>query len=421
MNLEKKLLTARFGAIDPLSIDDYIAYDGYAALKKALQMKPDEVIGEVKASGLKGRGGAGFPTGDKMESVRKAEGSPKFLICNADEGEPGNFKDRYLMEKDPHQLIEGMVISGYAVGSNKGYIFIRGEYQKSVETLKKAVIAAEAKGFLGKNILGSGFDFEIEVFEGAGSYICGEEFALMLCMENKPGRPAFKPPFPTTEGLFKKPTQINNVETFSAFPHILLGGGAEYAKIGTESSKGTKLVSLSGNVKNKGVFEVPYGVTIRQIIDVLGGGVPDGRKIRMVQLGGASGPCIPESKLDLKLDYSEMRNEGITFGSGAVIVMDERTDILTALKRMMEFFQHESCGKCTPCREGNPQMILLLDKFIGGTATENDLALMNLLMSTMKDTALCGLGQASTTAIATALKYFPDEFQSKMRTGAKAV
>ena len=420
-NIEMKLLTRRFGEIDPLSIEEYIASGGYEALKKAIGLGPDKIIEEVNTSGLRGRGGAGFPVGMKMEAVKHEPSDQKYLICNADEGEPGNFKDRYLMEKDPHQVIEGMVISAFAVGASKGYVFIRGEYTHPIYLMGTAIEAARKEGFLGKDILGSGFDFDLEIYTGAGSYVCGEEFALMLCLEGNPGRSTFKPPFPTTMGLYDKPTQINNVESFANLPHIIDMGGAEFAKIGTENSKGTKLISLCGNVRKPGLFEVPFGVRIKDIIEELGRGVP-GAGIKMVQLGGASGSCIPASMLGLKLDYKEMADNGLTFGSGAVIVMDERIDVLDIVRNTLEFFHHESCGKCTPCREGIVHLLILLDRFITGTATKQDLQLMETLMESISLTAICGLGQAAPTALKTTLKYFRDEYTSRIgKHHAKAV
>lgn len=412
--ITQTLLTGRFKKINPMDIEDYISSEGYSALKKALLGTREEAINEVKTSGLRGRGGAGFLTGLKMQSVSRAESAEKYLICNADEGEPGNFKDRYLMENDPHQLIEGMIICAWAVGAHKGYLFVRGEYLKAINILTAAIESAKLKGFLGKNILGSGHDFEIELYPGAGSYVCGEEFALMNCIEGKPARSSYKPPFPTTEGLFNKPTQINNVETFSNIPHIILLGGEAFAGTGTKSSRGTKLVSLSGNVARKGLYEVPFGVTIRDIIEKLGGGVPEGRKIKMVQLGGASGPCIPASMLDLRMDYNEMAERNLEMGSGAVIVMDERADVLDILKRTLEFFHHESCGKCTPCREGILHMLIILERFIQNDATEDDLKLLETLISTISSTSICGLGQAAPTAVKSALMYFREEFTSRI-------
>ena len=412
-SIEKKLLTKRFGLIDPMVINDYVLHDGYSALEKALKMKPKAIVEEVKASGLRGRGGAAFPMGQKMEYVHKAESETKYLICNADEGEPGNFKDRYLMENDPHQIIEGMVISAYAVGAGKGYIFIRGEYARAIFVMKAAVKAAAEKGYLGRNILDSGFDFEIAFYTGGGSYVCGEEFALMLCIEGNPGRSTYKPPFPTTEGLYGKPTQINNVESFANIPHIISDGAQAFSKIGSKYSKGTKLVSLCGNVRNRGLYEVPFGVRLRDIIEKLGG--TSHSSISMVQMGGASGPCLPINRLGIRLDYKDFKDNGISFGSGAIIVIDKTNDILDIVRNTLEFFRHESCGKCTPCREGIEHLLILLDRFILGTAEERDVEVLKVLIETIELTAICGLGQAAPTALKTTLKYFPDEYKSRIR------
>ncbi|MBN2559072.1 MAG: SLBB domain-containing protein [Clostridia bacterium] len=410
----RKLLTKRFGEINPGSIDDYISRGGYDSLRKALAMSGGDIINEIKNSGLKGRGGAAFPTGLKMQAVKEAGGSPKYIICNADEGEPGNFKDRYLMENDPHQLIEGIIICAYATGIKHGYIFIRGEYARAAAMVEKALEQARIRGFLGDNILDAGFDFDIDVYTGAGSYVCGEEFALLVTIEGKSGRATYKPPFPTTCGLYNKPTQINNVETFCNIPHIIEMGGAEFSKIGTDSSKGTKLVCLSGNVVRPGLYEVVFGTSIKDIIYGLGGGIPNNREIKMIQLGGASGPVIPSDMSDLPLDYASMRENDLNFGSGAIIVMDERINVLDILKRIIGFFHHESCGKCTPCREGLAQTLILLDRFIEGVAVEKDLALLGILIETMSEASICGLGQAAPTAIKKVLQYFPEEFQSRI-------
>ena len=412
-NIEKKLLTKRFGLIDPLSIDDYIAHDGYAALEKALKMTPEAVIEEVTAAQLKGRGGAGFPVGLKMESVRRAQSDIKYLICNADEGEPGNFKDRYLMENDPHQILEGMIISAYATGVKKGYIFIRGEYTRGIFVINSAINAAAEKGYLGTDILGSGLDFDIEVYTGAGSYVSGEEFALMLCIEGSPARSTFKPPFPTTEGLYGKPTQINNVESLANLPHIILDGAQAFCRIGTKNSKGTKLISLCGNVHNKGLYEVPFGLRFNEIIEKLGG--TSCSSIKMAQLGGASGPCLPVHMLGLHLDYKDMKEHDLSFGSGAVIVIDKSYEVLDIVRNSLEFFRHESCGKCTPCREGIQHLLILLDRFLLGEAEKKDLKLMNILTETIQQTSICGLGQAAPTALKTALAYFPEEFESRLK------
>jgi NADH-quinone oxidoreductase subunit F len=408
--MKKEILTQRFGKIDPMSMDDYIKHGGYKALEKAVSMSPGHIIKELKVSELKGRGGAGFPLGLKMEAVNRAIGEPKYVICNADEGEPGNFKDRYLMEKDPHQLVEGMIISAIVTGAQQGYIFLRGEYINAGRILENALEQARSKGYLGENILDSGKNFDIDIHHGAGSYVCGEEFALLASLEGRMGRSDYKPPFPTTNGLYDKPTLLNNVETLSNVPWIVKNSGAKYAKLGTESSKGTKLISLCGHVNNPGLYEVEFGTTYREIIDGLGGGVA-GSEIKMVQLAGASGPLIPESMLDMRLDYKEAAEAGLSFGSGAIIVMNETVDTLDILKRILEFFRHESCGKCTPCREGLIQTQILLDRFIDGTAQQKDLDLLKVLIDTISVASICGLGQAAPTSIKTALEYFSDAFK----------
>jgi len=418
--LEKILLTERFGKINPLSLDDFLAHEGYAGLRKALEMTREQVIGAVKASELRGRGGAAFPVGVKMEAVFQSDGPEKYIVCNADEGEPGNFKDRYLMENDPHQILEGMIICAYAVGARKGYVFIRGEYTRAAYVMETAIRAARQAGYAGENILGSGFDFDMEVYSGAGSYVCGEEFALMTSIEGNPARSTYKPPFPTTEGLYNRPTQINNVESFANIPRIVKDGSEAFRQIGTASSKGTKLVSLSGNVRRRGLYEVPFGITLRDIIEGLGGGIPQGRGLCMVQLGGASGPCLPEKMLDLRLDYREMASRGLSFGSGAVIVMDDRTDILHTVMRTLEFFHHESCGKCTPCREGIGHLMILLERFILSVATPKDMENMRALIDTIQDTSICGLGQAAPTALRTTLEYFPEVYASRLKEAESA-
>ena len=407
---EKKIITAKSKIVDPMSIDSYIKLGGYEGLKKALKMGPADIISEVKLSKLKGRGGAGFPTGIKIESVRDIVANIKYLVCNADEGEPGNFKDKYLLENDPHQLLEGIIISAFAAGTTKGFFYIRGEYDKAIEIMQNAIKQAKEKGFIGEKILGGEFSFDIEIKSGAGAYICGEEFALIESLEGKVGRPRNKPPYPTVSGVFNKPTLLNNVETFSTIPYIISNGSAAFTAIGTNTSSGTRIVSLSGNVKNKGIYEVPFGTSIKDIIFGLGGGIPDDRKIKMVQLGGASGPCIPASMLDLKLDYSEFSAAGLSMGSCAVLVIDERFDVLDIVEILIKFFKHESCGKCTPCREGISQMLILLDRFKKNTATVADLKLLKSLCSVMNQTSFCGLGQAAPTAVVSTIKYFREEY-----------
>ncbi len=412
--LEKKLITARFDKINPLSIDDYVEHGGYEALSFALGMERVDIIEEVKKSQLRGRGGAAFPTHIKMMGVAKEEDEPRYVVCNADEGEPGNFKDRYLMENDPHQLIEGMIITAYAVRANKGFIYIRGEYDKPHSVLQWAIDEARKKGYLGKNILDSGFNFDIEIRSGAGSYVCGEEFALIESLEGKPGRTRVKPPFPTQEGLFQKPTMLSNVETFANLPHIVDMGGEKFAEIGTESSKGTKIISLSGNVKKPGIYEIPFGVPIRDVIEQLGEGTPADRKVKMVQLGGASGPIIPEYMTDLTIDFDRFENFDSKTGAGAVIVMDDRFDVFDILLRISEFFEHESCGKCTPCREGNLQLLKLVEKFVDRQSSEKDLANIESLARVMHQTSLCGLGQSAPTALLSTLQYFRNDFVDRI-------
>ncbi len=411
--IEMKLVSKRFDVVDPHSIDSYMEHEGYVALKKAFTMKPVQVIDEIEKSKLRGRGGAGFPGYIKARGLAQESGY-KYLVCNADEGEPGNFKDRFLMEKDPHQIIEGMVIMAYATGACHGYLYIRGEYDNAIEIMKATIKAAEEKGFLGIDILGKGFDFNIEVRTGAGSYVCGEELSMLESIEGKPARSRAKPPYPTQKGIFERPTLINNVETFANLPFIVKNGGTAFAKIGTASSTGTKLISLSGNVNNRGVYEVPFGTTLNQVISELGKGIKDGRKIKYVQLGGASGPIIPNDMLDMSIDFDRFDEFSSKTGSGAIIVIDDRFDLFDLLMVNMEFFLHESCGKCTPCREGHIQVVNIINKFKSRVATKADLETLELLANVITDTSLCGLGQTSMTSILTTLKFFRDEYLARM-------
>jgi NADH:ubiquinone oxidoreductase subunit F (NADH-binding) len=412
--IEMKLVSKRIGKINPLSIDSFINADGYKGLEKAVSMHPTKVIDEIEASRLRGRGGAGFPTHIKVRGLSKQSGD-KFIVCNADEGEPGNFKDRTLLENDPHAIIEGMLILAYATGANKGYVYIRGEYQNALKIMKATIKAAEEKGLIGDNILNKSFSFNIEVRSGAGSYVCGEEFSLIESIEGKPGRSRTKPPFPTEKGIHNLPTLINNVETLANLSHIILMGGKEFAKIGTASSTGTKLISLSGNVKNKGLYEVPFGTSIRDVIFQLGKGVKNNRRIKMVQIGGASGPIIPEYMLDMSIDFDRFENFDSKTGTGAIIVIDDRFDLFDILMIDMKFFVHQSCGKCAPCREGHIQIVNILNKFINHRATEKDLMSLENLANVIQQTSLCGLGQTSMTAIISSLRYFRDDYFSKVR------
>ena len=419
--LEHKLITKHIGKIDPHVIDDYIQVGGYAMFKKALGMNRLDIHDTFEASKLRGRGGAGFPVAIKLMAMAKETRKPKYVICNADEGEPGNFKDRYLMEHNPHQILEGMLIAAYATGSNKGYIYIRGEYARSLDIMRQAINASRQQGLLGTNILNSRFDFDIEVRSGAGSYVCGEEFALLESLEGKAGRTRVKPPFPTSKGLFNQPTLINNVETFATFPAIIDMGGEAYAKIGTPTSTGTKLISLSGNVQKKGVYEVPFGISMRKIIEELGGGVEPGRKIQMIQLGGACGPIIPEYMLDMVIDFERFEEFESKTGAGAIIVIDDRHDMFEILERVSDFFAHESCGKCTPCREGNLHMLKVLKRFIEKRATEDDLVLLENQARVIHHTSLCGLGQTAPTAVISTLHYFRYDYINRIEDSMQEV
>jgi NADH:ubiquinone oxidoreductase subunit F (NADH-binding) len=414
--MERKLLSARCGIINPLSLEDYLKTGGYAALGKALRMDPIQIIDEVATAKLRGRGGAGFPAATKMVALAKEAGPTKYLVCNADEGEPGNFKDRYLMENDPHQIIEGMAIAAFATRATHGYIYVRGEYDHAIEVLQWTLQEARKQHYLGTSILGTDFSFDIELRSGAGSYVCGEEFALLESIEGKPGRTRVKPPFPTSKGLFGKPTLIQNVETLANLPVILTITGKAFAQIGMPNCTGTKLISLSGNVKNKGVFEIPFGIPIRKVIYELGGGIENNRKLKMVQLGGACGPFIPDYMLDMLIDYERFEEFESKTGAGAIIVIDDRFDLFDLMLRVVRFFEHESCGKCTPCREGHAQLVILLQKFIAKKASMKDLISIESLARVMHQTALCGLGQSSPTAIISTLRYFRDEYIDRCDT-----
>jgi len=408
--LEMKVISKRFGKVNPASIEDFIKTDGYIALRKAIKMERISIIEEVQTSKLRGRGGAGFPTHLKMMGLAKETNLPKYIICNGDEGEPGNFKDRMMMENDPYQIIEGMTIVAYATGASKGFIYIRGEYQDAIKALKHATEEAKKSNYLGDKILGTNFNFDIEIRSGAGSYVCGEEFALIESIEGKPGRTRVKPPFPTSKGVYNQPTLINNVETFSNIPVIINITGKEYVKVGTASSSGTKLICLSGNVNKPGLYEIPFGVPIRDVIFELGGGIKNDRSIKMVQLGGACGPIIPEYMLDMIIDYERFEEFESKTGAGAIIVIDDRFDLFDILLKTVHFFEHESCGKCVPCREGHTQLVLLLKKFINKVATMKDLDSLESLARVMHQTSLCGLGQTSPTSIISTLRYFRDEY-----------
>ena len=415
------LLSKLCGKISPLSIEEYKENGGFEGLEKAVfKMSPKEVIDEVKNSNLRGRGGAAFPTALKWNFVAMENSEDKFVICNADEGEPGTFKDKVLLDGCPFQVIEGMIIAAYAMGANKGYIYIRGEYPKSKEILISAVKILQEEGYLGNKILGKDFSFDIEVRSGAGSYVCGEETALIESIEGNLGRSRFKPPYPPNKGLWGKPTLVNNVETLANIPVILSIGSEEYKKYGTESSTGTKLLSVSGRVVNKGVYEIEFGTTLKEVLYDICEGIEEGKKIKFVQLGGSSGACLPERLLDTKLDFDELRKLEIGLGSGAVLVVDDSICVVDFVKNATKFFDHESCGKCTPCREGNRHIIKILDKLTNGEGTERDLKLLNEIAMVMKQASLCGLGQAAPTALFTTLKYFEDEYKSHTKYNCPA-
>jgi len=399
------------GKIDPENIDEYIAFDGYRALEKVLfNMSQDEVIEEISKSGLRGRGGAGFHTGKKWNFTKAAQGEQKYVVCNADEGDPGAFMDRSILEGTPHSVIEAMMIAGFAVGANKGYVYVRAEYPIAVHRLDIAIKQAREYGILGKNIFGTGFDFDLEIRLGAGAFVCGEETALLESIEGRRGQPRIKPPFPAVSGLFGKPTLINNVETFANVPTIILKGAEWYSSIGTEGSKGTKVFALGGNVHNVGLVEVPMGTTLREIVYDIGGGIPDGKKFKAAQTGGPSGGCITEKDLDTPIDYESLASIGSMMGSGGLIVMDDSKCMVNLAKFYLEFTVDESCGKCTPCRLGTKKMLEILEKITSGNGTMEDLDKLEELAEVVKKASVCGLGQTAPNPVLSTLKYFRDEY-----------
>ena len=410
---QKRLLLAHSSQIDPENIDDYIFFGGYGALAKALHgMKPDQLIEEVKASGLRGRGGGGFPTGRKWETTRHAEGEIKYVICNCDEGDPGAFMDRSLMEGNPHSVLEGMIIGAYAIGAHEGYIYIRNEYPLAVKNAGRAIKQAEEYGLLGDNILGSGFNFRVRISRGGGAFVCGESTALMASLEGKVGEPRAKYVHTSEKGLWDRPSNLNNVETWANVPLIINNGAKWFAGIGTAGSKGTKIFSLVGKVRNTGLVEVPMGITLREIIFDIGGGIPATKKFKAVQTGGPSGGFIPDKLLDLQVDFDELTRVGSMMGSGAMIVMDETNCMVDMAKYFITFLLGESCGKCLPCREGLKQMHRILTRITGGQGTEADIDLLQNLCSTLLDTSLCALGGSAPNPVLTSLKYFRDEWDA---------
>jgi NADH:ubiquinone oxidoreductase subunit F (NADH-binding)/ferredoxin len=406
------------GLINPEEIEEYIAFDGYEALGKALlEMSPEDVTGLLKDAGLRGRGGGGFPTGLKWEFTAKSPGDEKYIICNADEGDPGAFMDRSILEGDPHSVLEAMTIGGYATGANNGIIYIRAEYPLAIKRLNIAIDQARELGFLGKDIFGSGFDFDIRVKLGAGAFVCGEETALIHSVEGKRGEPTKKPPFPSESGYLNKPTTVNNVETFANVCPIILKGADWYSSIGTETSKGTKVFALAGSVNNVGLVEVPMGTTLREIIYDIGGGIVDGKKFKAVQTGGPSGGVITTDDLDTPIDYESLKNIGSMMGSGGMIIMDETSCMVNIAKFYLEFSQDESCGKCTPCRIGVKRMYEILERITEGEGTLEDLEKLELLANMIKSSSLCGLGQTAPNPVLSTMNYFYDEYREHVEKG----
>jgi NADH:ubiquinone oxidoreductase subunit F (NADH-binding)/Pyruvate/2-oxoacid:ferredoxin oxidoreductase delta subunit len=410
---EVRIVLKNIGEIDPFNIEEYIARDGYLALGKALtEMSPEETIQEVLDSGLRGRGGAGFPTGLKWRFIRNAEGDQKFMICNADEGDPGAFANRRVLEGDPHAVIEGMIIGAYAAGAHQGYIYCRAEYPIAVRTMKTAIDQAHSFGLLGENILGTGFSFDLEVRMGAGAFVCGEETALMSSIEGKRGEPRPRPPFPAQKGLWDQPSNINNVETFAIVPQVILKGAEWFASLGYKKSTGTKTFSMAGDVKNTGLIEVPFGISLREIIYDVGGGIKEDKQFKAVQTGGPMGGCLPEAYLDLPMDYEALAEAGSILGSGGLVVMDEDTCMVDIARFFMEFTQDESCGKCTPCRVGTRRILEILTRICEGKGVPEDLDTLRMLCEQINENSLCGLGKGAPNPVKSTLEHFLDEYEA---------
>ncbi|MDD5591240.1 MAG: NADH-quinone oxidoreductase subunit NuoF [Dehalococcoidales bacterium] len=416
MAKQKRVVLRNCGIIDPESLEDYLAAAGYQALEKVLNsMSPQEVIDEITTSGLRGRGGAGFPTGIKWGFARKAEGEPKYIVCNADEGDPGAFMDRSVLESDPHTVIEGMLIAGYAVGASEGYFYIRAEYPLAIKRLEIALAKAMEKGFIGENIKGSGFSFNIKIRQGAGAFVCGEETALLMSIEGKRGMPRVRPPFPANSGLWEKPTTINNVETLANVAWIILNGAGAFNSYGTEKSKGTKVFALAGKVAHGGLIEVPMGITLKEVVFDVGGGTSSGLEFKAIQIGGPSGGVIPASMADTQVDYESVTKTGAIMGSGGLIVMDESSCMVDITKFFLNFTQEESCGKCTFCRIGTLRMLETLKRIANGEGKEEDIELLEELAHNVKRASLCGLGQTAPNPVLTTIKYFRDEYEEHIR------
>jgi NADH-quinone oxidoreductase subunit F len=413
---QKRIVLRNCGIIDPGSLDEYIAAGGYQALAKALkQMTPEDVINEVMESGLRGRGGAGFPTGRKWFLARASKGDKKYIICNADEGDPGAFMDRSVLEGDPHAVMEGMMIAAYAIGADEAYIYVRAEYPKAVARLRQAILQAKKTGYLGEKILGSNFSFSIKIKEGAGAFVCGEETALIASIEGRRGMPRIRPPFPAQSGLWGKPTNINNVETFANIPWIILNGGAAYAAFGTDDSKGTKVFAMAGKIKRSGLVEVPMGIKINEIIFDVCGGIVGDKEFKAVQMGGPSGGCIPASLGDTEIDYLQITKTGAIMGSGGMVVMDETTCMVDVAKFFLGFTQAESCGKCTFCRIGTKRMLEILERITLGQGKEADIETLTVLGEQIKIASLCGLGQSAPNPVLSTIRYFRNEYEAHIR------
>ncbi|MGB9812559.1 MAG: NADH-quinone oxidoreductase subunit NuoF [Thermovenabulum sp.] len=413
---QKRIALRNCGIINPEVIEEYIANDGYMALAKVLtKMTPQEVIDEVTKSGLRGRGGGGFPTGKKWQFAKDAPGDVKYVVCNADEGDPGAFMDRSILEGDPHSVLEAMAIAGYAIGAQEGYIYVRAEYPIAVKRLEIAINQARERGLLGKNILGTGFNFDIFLRLGSGAFVCGEETALLASIEGRRGEPRPRPPFPALQGLWGKPTLINNVETYANIPPIILNGADWFASIGTERSKGTKVFAIGGKINNTGLVEIPMGTTLREVIFEIGGGIPNGKKFKAVQTGGPSGGCIPASLLDMPIEYDTLTQAGSMMGSGGMIVMDEDNCMVDIAKFFLTFTQDESCGKCPPCRIGTKRMLEILERITNGEGKEGDIELLENLAKSIKDSALCGLGQTAPNPVLSTIRYFRDEYEAHIK------
>lgn len=406
-------ITENFGKYNPKSIDSYLSIGGFTAVKRALTMSSSEIIDMAKAASIKGRGGAAYDTGRKWGQAASVPGLNKVVICNADEGEPCTFKDRAILENDPFRLLEGMIIAGYTVGAQNGYIYLREEYSHLRPLLVNAIAESKAKGFLGQKILGSNFSFEIHLYSGAGAYVCGEGSTLIESIEGKSGRPRIKPPFIKECGLFQLPTLVNNVETLAIAAAALTHGIEDYIAFGTEKSPGSKIISLAGNVKKPGTYEIPFGLTIREIIYDIGGGITDDNELKFFQLGGASGSIGPASIVDTPYTYEDLSRVGLTVGSGGILVVDTRTRVIDFVKSIQDFFIHESCGKCTPCREGNRQILRIVDRFVDGAQNPNDLETAERFAHIMSNCAFCGLGETAQSTLLSAIKYFPEEFEAK--------